>query len=341
MNKAMSRFGTVKGDHSDSPIEQLKIVSSNQIFSYAEWEEIRKAQGANFTDVLFPAASKSVVGNVKKAGFPKKLEELSKLAKSLEWKRTTEIDPSIDVMIGGIEPTDVIQGSLNNSYFLSALSALAEYQNRVSRLILQQEKSPNGAYGFAFNHAGNWKIVAVDDSLPFVKDEKGHTKLLGAHSVNSETWVSLLEKAYAKSYGGYDVIGNGGDIRHALTDLTGAPSQSFFLAEFQNETKIGGAGAIPYQKNPNSERRLVDNQNFSAPLRGDTRKKTLNSLGEIQPSVNLNQITNVDAAKQLWTLIKQADVNRHVICASTKDLEGIKNEYRAEFQEWKLNFRKE
>jgi len=57
-----------------------------------------------------------------------------------------------------------------------------------------------------------------------VKNEKGETKLLGAHSVNNETWVSLLEKAYAKSYGGYDLIGNGGDIRHALTDLTGAPS---------------------------------------------------------------------------------------------------------------------
>lgn len=76
-------------------------------------------------------------------------------------------------------------------------------------------------------------------------------------------------------------------------------------------------------------------------MRGDTRKRTLNSLGEIQPSVNLNQITNVDAARQLWTLIKQADVSRHVICASTKDLEGIKNEYRAEFQEWRLNYRKE
>ena len=187
-----------------------------------------------------------MAGNVKKPGLPKKLEELNKLAANLEWKRATDIDPNIDVIIGGIEPTDVVQGSLNNSYFLSAVSALAEYQNRVSRLILQQERSQNGAYGFAFNQTGNWKMVTVDDSLPLVKNEKGETKLLGAHSVNSEMWVSLMEKAYAKLYGGYDIIGNGGDIRHALTDLTGAPSESFFLAEFQNETKVGGAGAIPY-----------------------------------------------------------------------------------------------
>ena len=86
----------------------------------------------------------------------------------------------------------------------------------------------------------------MDDNLPFIKNDKGETKLLGAHSVNSETWVSLIEKAYAKSYGGYDLIGNGGDIRHALTDLTGAPSESFFLAEFQSEVKTSGAGLLPY-----------------------------------------------------------------------------------------------
>ena len=49
----------------------------------------------------------------------------------------------------------------------------------------------------------------------------------------------------------------------------------------------------------------------------------------------------MDAAKQLWTLIKQADVNRHIICASTRNLEDIKNEYRAEYQDWKLNHKKD
>jgi len=61
---------------------------------------------------------------------------LTRLSKNVSWKKTSDIDSNIDIIIGGIEPTDVIQGSLNNSYFLSALSALAEYQNRVSRLIL-------------------------------------------------------------------------------------------------------------------------------------------------------------------------------------------------------------
>lgn len=155
----------------------------------------------------------------------------------------------MNVIVSGIEPTDVVQGKLNNSYFLSAVSALAEYQNRVLRLILQQEKCAKGCYGFALNIEGNWKMIPIDDALPFIKNEQGETRLLGASSVLNETWVCLLEKAYAKAYKGYDVVGNGGDVRHALTDLTGAPSETFFLSEFQNEVRVAGPAFIPYQKN--------------------------------------------------------------------------------------------
>jgi len=38
LNKALSRFGTVKANHSDNPIEQIKIATSNQVFSYSEWD---------------------------------------------------------------------------------------------------------------------------------------------------------------------------------------------------------------------------------------------------------------------------------------------------------------
>ena len=36
----------------------------------------------------------------------------------------------------------------------------------------------------------------------------------------------LLEKAYAKAYGGYNNIGQGGQGHYALFDLTGAPSEA-------------------------------------------------------------------------------------------------------------------
>jgi len=40
---------------------------------------------------------------------------------------------------------------------------------------------------------------------------------------NYELWIMLIEKAYAKVFGSYQVI-DGGDPSQALVDLTGMPS---------------------------------------------------------------------------------------------------------------------
>ena len=49
--------------------------------------------------------------------------------------------------------------------------------------------------------------------------------------------IFLLLFVQYNRYGGYDLIGNGGDLRHALTDLTGAPSETFILEEYLNSFK--------------------------------------------------------------------------------------------------------
>lgn len=45
-----------------------------------------------------------------------------------------------------------------------------------------------------------------------------------------EMWSILIEKAYAKAYGGYHNIGMGGTGDYAFFDLTGAPSESINFA---------------------------------------------------------------------------------------------------------------
>jgi calpain-15 len=47
-----------------------------------------------------------------------------------------------------------------------------------------------------------------------------------SRSYDKELWVLILEKAYAKAYGGYLPI-EGGDPCYALRDLTGAPYARF------------------------------------------------------------------------------------------------------------------
>ena len=343
IDKKISRFGTVVPTQGQDLIEGLRTSSSNQIFSHTEWTKINEGLGKGmYTDKEFPASEKSVKGNNKQPGMPEKLKELNNLTKDLIWKRAAEIDPKIQVIVDGIDPSDVVQGALNNSYFLAAVSALAEYQNRVQRIILQQDQSQNGAYGFAFNHVGNWKAVTIDDFLPIIKNEDNKLKFLGANSLKSEMWVPLLEKAYAKVYGGYDLIGNGGDMRHALTDLTGAPSETFFLKEFEVESQAGGKGYLPYNEN---QKKITDNKQATTPAPTDPKNKPINNKIDdkdttntktTQPAITTTQIHSNEGKNKLWNLIKNADINKNIICAGTKTSREICDEYQAPFKAWSV-----
>lgn len=46
-----------------------------------------------------------------------------------------------------------------------------------------------------------------------------------------ELWPSIVEKAYAKMYGGYDKIFKQGNVMNCLRDLTGAPTQKIMTNE--------------------------------------------------------------------------------------------------------------
>lgn len=69
---------------------------------------------------------------------------------------------------------------------------------------------------------GIWTHVIVDDLIPCY-----NKKPFFNSSLENELYVILLEKAYAKIYGGYMNIASG-LTREALKDLTGAPAKSFF-----------------------------------------------------------------------------------------------------------------
>ena len=63
-----------------------------------------------------------------------------------------------------------------------------------------------GLYTIKFYKHGNWKYVHIDDRLPLNAAREPKY----AHCKNeSETWVMLLEKAYAKLHGGYENLASG------------------------------------------------------------------------------------------------------------------------------------
>ena len=161
----------------------------------------------------------------------------------------------------GISPKSPVQGAIFNDYFIAAVAALAEPEHHlaIKRLMLEEEVDPNGIYGFSLNKKGVWRLYYVDESLAMIEQEssgdgaegardsqhsqersvqerEAHTFVLGASSRFSDLWVSLLEKAYAKSVGCYQKMGSKSTVAEALTDLTGAPSQTFFIKDLtQND----------------------------------------------------------------------------------------------------------
>ena len=106
-----------------------------------------------------------------------------------------------------------------------------------------------GMYRVRFFHDGRWVIVCVDDQLPCYPDWRarqcahasmpagkegltqaeaevgtscdiGAALMFGRTHNRRDLWMPILEKAYAKLYGGYGAI-SGGNCSEALRDLTG------------------------------------------------------------------------------------------------------------------------
>ncbi|KAI9206064.1 uncharacterized protein BJ171DRAFT_498567 [Polychytrium aggregatum] len=146
------------------------------------------------------------------------------------------------------EPGDIKQGSQSDCWFLAAVSTLRNCKHAMGESLISQicidRDEQVGVYGFLFFKDGDWISTVVDDQL-FVKEPDFHwadsdiqktlkneyiykkVMLTGSESlyfssceVPNETWLPLLEKAYAKIHGDYEAI-SGGIAGEAVEDLTG------------------------------------------------------------------------------------------------------------------------
>ncbi|XP_069811256.1 calpain-8-like isoform X2 [Dendropsophus ebraccatus] len=81
-----------------------------------------------------------------------------------------------------------------------------------------------GIFHFRLWHLGQWHDVVIDDKLPFLKGKYMSTQPPGGN----EFWPCLLEKAYAKLLGTYEVL-IGGFPAYAFMNLTGGLPMTFDL----------------------------------------------------------------------------------------------------------------
>ncbi|KAG8951563.1 hypothetical protein FRC04_005849 [Tulasnella sp. 424] len=167
-------------------------------------------------------------------------------------RRIPDIVEKPQFVVDGATAGDICQGALGNCWYLSALAVVA-----TARLIDEICRDEDmGIYGFIFWRDSGWAEVIVDD-LVFTKvrpwealssgerevyrnDRRTYdntarrglfTNLYFAKSrTNNETWVPLIEKAYAKLHGDYESL-EGGFTSEGVEDLTGGVSTLIYRGD--------------------------------------------------------------------------------------------------------------
>lgn len=145
--------------------------------------------------------------------------------------RFSDSYPNYQVVDKDIDVEDINQGSLGDCYLMSVISAIAEYPDRILRILIQRNKSPFHAYCVALCIAGEFQEFYLDDKYYCKGNPYSNAKPLAfAHNDGEEIWAGLIEKAYAKAYGSYyDIEAGMGD--KAFFDLTGAPSEEIGIEQ--------------------------------------------------------------------------------------------------------------
>jgi Calpain family cysteine protease len=160
-------------------------------------------------------------------------------------KRVRQIFDTPQFFVDGATADDIRQGVASDCWFLSALSALCcmepkELGNLVERVCVKRDEAV-GVYGFVFFRDGEWRSEIIDDKLyltapdyrnmdyssemdyllKYIKEKdraEQYRKIVQSNSEalyyaksahKSETWVPLIEKAYAKAHGDFTAIGGG------------------------------------------------------------------------------------------------------------------------------------
>lgn len=173
-------------------------------------------------------------------------------------KRVHEIFDKPTFLAEKVSPADVKQGSLGDCWLMASLTALANMDIGIQRICVEYD-TKIGIYGFVFHRDGEWIISIIDDKLylkspdwdsPSVQRhlleqtdredvekeyrktyQTGSQSLFFAHCRDpNETWLPLLEKAYAKAHGDYASL-SGGWIGEGVEDLTGGVTTELLTSD--------------------------------------------------------------------------------------------------------------
>ncbi|KAJ5513422.1 hypothetical protein N7463_002974 [Penicillium fimorum] len=180
-------------------------------------------------------------------------------------KRVTEIFENPQFFVNGPTASDVRQGYDGDCWLMAALCTMGNKEELIQKICVARNEEV-GIYGFVFHRDGEWQQCIVDDKLylraadydesvderPIWDDitrtdteeeyrrvwQTGSRALYFAQCVDdNETWLPLLEKAFAKAHGDYSAI-EGGFVGEALEDLTGGVTSEVLSSNILNKDRF-------------------------------------------------------------------------------------------------------
>lgn len=129
-----------------------------------------------------------------------------------------------------VNPTgkDTAQGAAGDCFLIASMAAVANASPGAIRDMVTYDAG-KGTYTVRFYEeqgrgAAKPVYIEVDSYLPTEKTSRKDPSYAGDEG--GVMWSAIIEKAYAKWKGGYDVIGEGGTGEEALAAITGARSRN-------------------------------------------------------------------------------------------------------------------
>ncbi|CAK7232964.1 hypothetical protein SBRCBS47491_008447 [Sporothrix bragantina] len=157
----------------------------------------------------------------------------------------------------------VQQGRVGDCWWIAAVATIAHRTDLMERLCVARDEMC-GVYGFVFQQDGAWFPVVIDDNLYLHYDDFASEKYdatgqkarehrqrfqRGSEALSfarcfqegeddsNETWLPLLEKAFAKAHGDYGALA-GGWYSEGVEDLTGGVSTTVVTSRVLDKDRL-------------------------------------------------------------------------------------------------------
>jgi calpain len=96
--------------------------------------------------------------------------------KDIKWAKISEVIKNPEIIVGKIEPNDIKQGYLGDCYFLAAIAALAEKEDRIMNLFLVNKVNAQKYFSVKMLYKGKWMTIDMDEYIPSLHGSPAFSK---------------------------------------------------------------------------------------------------------------------------------------------------------------------